>query len=47
MQRIKSFWQSLTTQERQQIRQLLTFLGIVVVFITAASLTVGLLTGGL
>ncbi len=41
------FWKSLSDDERAQIRQLFTFLGVVVIFIALASLTVGLLTGGL
>jgi hypothetical protein len=47
MNPIKRFWSSLSPEERQQIRQLFQFLGVVVVFIILASLTVGVLTGGL
>lgn len=47
MNRIRRFWLSLSSEERQQIRQLFQFLGVVVVFIILASLTVGVLTGGL
>lgn len=47
MNRIRRFWASLSGEERQQIRQLFQFLGVVVIFIILASLTVGVLTGGL